>query len=136
MAGGGGLPIIGGEVIGDIGGPGSLLPAPTTTPAAFTANGNTGRYDYVGGTGGGGFGGGGYGGGGYGGGGGGSGGGGGGSGDTRQPPAPLTHQALPVSAVSGAPEPAAWVFLVIGFGLVGAIGRRRSGIGRGETVSE
>lgn len=29
------------------------------------------------------------------------------------------------SAVSGAPEPAAWVFLVIGFGLVGAIARWR-----------
>ena len=36
------------------------------------------------------------------------------------------------SAVSGAPEPAAWAFMVIGFGLVGAIARARpSGIRQG-----
>ncbi len=36
------------------------------------------------------------------------------------------------TAVSGAPEPSAWVFLVIGFGLVGAIARARP-IGRRAT---
>lgn len=126
IAGGTGLPVSGGDVIGDIGGDGQLAAVPLV-PTTLASNGYADRNERggygvgIGGIGGGGF----------------IGGGGGGEGgDARQPPAPLTHQALPVSAVSGAPEPAAWVFLVTGFGLVGAIARRRSGVVRVEPSSK
>lgn len=108
------MPVTGGDVIGSTGA--AQLPSPPgDTPSIFAANDSADRYGYgVGGYGGGI--------GGYGGGGGYNG---GGAGDGRQPPTPLTHQVLPPPAVSGAPEPAAWMFLVVGFGLIGVIGRHR-----------
>ena len=114
VAGGTGMPVTGGGIIGSTGAA-QLFSPPGDTPQIFAANDSAGRYGYgIGGYGGGI--------GGYGGGGGYSG---GGAGDGRQPPTPSTHQVLPLPAVSGAPEPAAWMFLVVGFGLIGAIGRRR-----------
>ncbi len=108
------MPVTGGALIGNTGAA-QLSSPPGDAPSIFATNDSGDRY--------------GYGGGGYGGGigayGGGGGYGGGGAGETRQPPTPLTHQVLPPPAVSGAPEPAAWMFLVVGFGLIGAIGRRR-----------
>ena len=114
VAGGTGLPVTGGDVIGGTGAALASSP-PADTPSIFAANDSANRFGYgVGG---------------YGGGigayGGGSGYSGGGAGDGRQPPIQLTHQVLVPPAVSGAPEPAAWMFLVVGFGLIGAIGRRR-----------
>ena len=114
VAGRTGLPVTGGDVIGGTGAALASSP-PADTPSIFAANDSANRFGYgVGGYGGGI--------GGYGGGGGYSG---GGAGDGSQPPTPLTHLVLPPPAVSGAPEPAAWMFLVVGFGLIGAIGRRR-----------
>lgn len=135
---GGGLPVVGGAMIGGIP-EGSAAAA----LAASDASGYAGRYGSSSG-GYGGYGGGGGGGGGYGGGSGDSGGIGGGA-PAMTPvsaPVPVTPPGVPLpgsgmgtlpaglptttgSAVSGAPEPAAWAFMVVGFGLVGALTRGR-----------
>ncbi len=130
---GGGLPVVGGGLIG-----GGDLPSPAMANGGgvtFTTAGITAGI-------GGGFAGGGGGGGGAGGGGSGGSGGGGGTpsgpginpggaiGETAMVPLiGPTGPSVPIAtgspiAISGAPEPATWVFLVTGFGLVGAIARR------------
>ena len=61
-----------------------------------------------------------------------------GTGMTTMPTLPTGPTTLPpaggsASPVSGAPEPAAWAFLVVGFGLVGAIARGRASTARRTT---
>lgn len=125
VADGGALPVVGGALIGGSGDEDELALL-TAGDASFS-----GGRGYGSGYGGGGYGGGGGGGGGY----GGAHGGGGGTtpGNARPtggiPIGPINPPTTgPAAPVSGAPEPTAWVFLVIGFGLVGAIARRRPNV--------